>query len=479
MVSAFVPTLVRWLSRRALRWLYREVHFVGAERIPATGAVLLYGNHPNDLPDVLSGFFATSRPVRYIATISATVLPMAEATYRGLGVIPIMRVRDVRKMKARGVDGGTVNRDANHALSQAFANGDLVGVFPEGGVMDLPHLGTMRAGVAKMALECLDNGAKNEINIIPFGVQYESPHQLRSDVIIEVGTPMSLHDWVAGNPEPSAHHLATRMSHELQAVTRNSSDWTAAEHRDRLIAAVAAVNATTAESLFSTAARARAQLVAQAVFVAGTSAGTAPAEAVETAEAADTAAIAKALSVLTDSVHRVGGIATSARDTARVLDASSLANPQAQWPSLARMSITAVPAAIGTILHAPLFAIVMATSRRLAADRSELMAKAIVPGLHLIFLGYLILGGLFVLGFRTANWSAWWALPLTMLLPQLGDMSVAWRDALSAMRLRARVRRWSDAEIAMVHQAAEQLRTCWSHQHAADSSFSHLSSFSL
>ena len=104
-----VPTFIRWISRRALRWFYRELRFVGRGRIPAQGPVLLIGNHPNDLPDVLAGFFTTPRAVRYVATISATTLPLAAATYRGLGVIPVMRVRDVRKMRARGVDVAQVN----------------------------------------------------------------------------------------------------------------------------------------------------------------------------------------------------------------------------------------------------------------------------------------------------------------------------------------------------------------------------------
>ena len=139
-----IPIFIRWLSRRVLRWCYREIRFVGTEQIPARGPVLLYGNHPNDLPDVLAGFFTTTRQVRYVATISATVLPLAASTYRGLGVIPVTRVRDVRKMKALGVDVSTVNRSAYDAVIEAFGAGDVVGVFPEGGVIDSSKVGVLR-----------------------------------------------------------------------------------------------------------------------------------------------------------------------------------------------------------------------------------------------------------------------------------------------------------------------------------------------
>src|SRR5262245_50478347 len=93
---------IRWLSPRSLRWCYREMHFIGRDRIPSTGATMLFGNHPNDLPDVLAGYFTTDRPLRYIATIAGTTMPMAEMVYRVLGVIPVTRIRDVRKMREKG-----------------------------------------------------------------------------------------------------------------------------------------------------------------------------------------------------------------------------------------------------------------------------------------------------------------------------------------------------------------------------------------
>jgi 1-acyl-sn-glycerol-3-phosphate acyltransferase len=55
-----------WLSRRAMRWFYRSHRVVADVAVPPAGAVLLIGNHPNDLPDVLTGYMCTDRPVRYL-----------------------------------------------------------------------------------------------------------------------------------------------------------------------------------------------------------------------------------------------------------------------------------------------------------------------------------------------------------------------------------------------------------------------------
>ena len=153
--------------------------------------MLLFGNHPNDLPDVLAGFFTTTRQVRYVATISATVLPLAATTYRGLGVIPVTRIRDVRKMKALGVDVSTVNRSAYNAVVEAFGAGDLVGVFPEGGVIDSSRVGTMHAGVGKMSFD-EDKLAEN-ITMFVEQIRHAKPVGVRGNYVqsITVSATMS------------------------------------------------------------------------------------------------------------------------------------------------------------------------------------------------------------------------------------------------------------------------------------------------
>ena len=68
---------VYWVSGRCLRWFYREHRVVGYGRVPASGPVLLVGNHPNDLPDVVAGLFVSPRLPRYIAMASPVTHPLA------------------------------------------------------------------------------------------------------------------------------------------------------------------------------------------------------------------------------------------------------------------------------------------------------------------------------------------------------------------------------------------------------------------
>ncbi len=450
---------IRWLGRRCLRWFYRERCFVGLERIPSHGPVLLIGNHPNDLPDVLAGFLTTTRPLRYVATISGAASAPARAAYRGLGVIPVTRVRDARRMREQGVDAAAMNADAFRRVSDALREGAVVGVFPEGGVHDGPSLGHFRAGVSKMALESAVDAGVRDLVVLAFGVHYDAPRTVRSDMTVVVGAPFVVQDWLAapgaldsvGTDARAPARLALAMRHRMQdallAVTRNARSWEDAAARDRISATVAAVITEPRTSLRVVAADVAREL----------DRGGVPDESVGEHARLIAAAVAHA-----------GGIATSPRDCARVLDAAGRRGGVPLWPSITRTTVATPIALLGWLTHGPAFAGIWRMAQRTAQDRAQIVARAFVPGVYLILCWYLLLTVGAAVTLATAGRPLWLAIPLLVLLPRLGDIAVAWRDALAAWRLRFRVRRWSAADRAALCTAADALRIAWlSHESSA------------
>lgn len=473
--------LVAWISRRCLRWFYREQAVIGRERIPAHGPVLLIGNHPNDLPDVLLGYATTARPLRYVATISAATNPVARWVYRGLGVVPVARARDVRKMKALGLDITTMNREAAAALHQALASGDAVGVFPEGGVADIPEIGVLRTGVARMVLDAFEAGAIDDLTIVPFGVQYEAPRTWGSDVVVAVGEPWSLAAWRdarrAEGQLPNAVALAERMRASLRSVTRNSPTWDAAEWRDLAMAAQAA--ATAAPGTLRAVQVALAQrdwplpaddaetVNAEAVNAETVNAATPDAETpdaetpdVETPNArhvppqAQEAAREQAVDRAPDlpaplvrhqaaRVARAGGIPTSARDHARVRHATGLP-ADADVPPWWRIVVWTPVALAGWFVHAPLFRLVAVLADRGKTCRTDHVIRRFVPGVYVVVAWYLLVGFALLVAADTADMEPLWALPLFLSLPRLGDTAVTWRHWLRARWLIRRARALKD-----------------------------------
>ena len=465
---SLLRAFLRWSARRALRWFYRETVVVQMGVVPDTGPVLFVGNHPNDLPDVLLGLQACPRHVRYLATLAAGAGAAAGKGYEAMGVIPVTRVRDARKMRAMGVDMAAVNAEAGRRMAHAFAQGHVVGVFPQGGVHDNPQIGRLRTGVAMMALEALDNGSVFDVTVVPFGVQYEAPRTGGSDAMAVVGRGWSLRGWraerLAQGLEAGVSALTDELRTSLLGVTRNAPDWESAAERDELVAAVAAVQppAVTASQapLLERAAR-LVPLAEPLVANRRSDAATPHAGRVHTF-----------VSELSHLVHEAGGIRTSARDHALVLQGAGVVAEARLRPIWALVLMT--PAAlIGWLTHGPVFWLVWRLAHRYAKARADVVARAFVPGLQVVATWYVLLAVAVLATLALTGNANWLAVVVLLLLvtqlPTAADVAVAWRDGWRGRALVWRVRRWPAARRAEIVRVAEALRQEWRTGPIADS----------
>lgn len=433
--------LVRWLGRRALRWFYREVRLIGAEHIPATGPVLLVGNHPNDLPDVLIAYLATDRPVRFIATSAAATSVLVRWTYEGLGVIPVTRVRDALKLRERGVavDMKEANRQAFAAVTLALNGGALVGIYPEGGVHAGPDIGPMRSGVARVILEGCFDGSIPELSIVPIGVQYESPRGPRSTVCVRIGRPLQMKHWLARNP-PKQALFSAELRRLMSEVARTALTDVEADQRDATLAAAGG---------------------ALADEWAETGPGAVP--AVDFACAINEhwrslvtdPDMAGAVESLTEGVRLVGGRPSDSDSYALMLEVcrSGGAHPRsakASWRGIVEAPI----GALGWAIHAPLWLAAWRLSHRVIEVPSDLAARTIVPGLYLAMLWYVLVTAAVAVLLRAAEWPAWLALLLLVALPRLGDAGMRWRDAIRDLGMLRRTRALSPSDKDAVARAA-------------------------
>ena len=448
--------VVRWLARRSLTWFYQDVRILGAERIPPVGPVLLIGNHPNDLPDVLVGYLATPRPVRYVATAAAATSVLVRWTYRGLGVIPVTRVQDARRLRERGIDVSGSNRLAFAEVTAALALGDVVGVFPEGGVFTGPDIGPLRSGVARMALDSVVNGAISDLPVVPLCVQYEAPDRPRSGVVATVGEPMSVRAWLARGHERPAPAFTMEMRRMLRAGSRRAESTVEARHRDRLIAATAA----------SLAARGTEPEGGDALAIAARVA--ASWRSLAAVPGADDAAVR-----LAGVVEGCGGGGSSSHDHLVVVHAADPASrfrasgsAAAPVATARRRAIADWPLALpGWLLHKPLAAAAWWLSGRVMRAPSDRAARTIVPGLYLAMLWYLVVALLVALLVRASGVPGAFAplasLVALLLLPRLGDLGVRWRDALRTLGVARRARGLPSAERETVRALSRTLVASW------------------
>jgi len=127
-----IRVLFGWL----VRCLYR-FRVVGLENIPASGPAIIVSNHLSWLDGMLI-MLAMPRPIRMIAHVKYISAPIVRDLARRAGVIAIL---PGAKSVALGI------REAREAL----ANGDLVGIFPEGGMTRTGQIRGFQPGFLKIA----------------------------------------------------------------------------------------------------------------------------------------------------------------------------------------------------------------------------------------------------------------------------------------------------------------------------------------
>lgn len=202
--------LVRTLVGFALRVFYRLEWAGGA--LPATGPLLLVGNHPNALIDPALLLALSPRPLTFLAKAPLFAVPLLGRLLRALGALPIQRRQD-------GPADTAANAAVLQAGAQALGAGRVLAIFPEGKSHSDPRLAEMKTGAARMAL-----AAGRTVEVVPVGLTYARKGRFRSAVHVEVGAGLS----VLPEPHPSAEAvraLTARVGEALRAVTLELAAW--------------------------------------------------------------------------------------------------------------------------------------------------------------------------------------------------------------------------------------------------------------
>jgi 1-acyl-sn-glycerol-3-phosphate acyltransferase len=116
--------LARWFARGLVGFYYPRIEIEGAERLPASGPLILVANHPNSLIDPVLLGVAARRPVRLLAKAPLFKIPVFGQALRAAGMIPAYRGADDPKAVKRNLDSLAA---AARALTEKNA---VVGIFP-------------------------------------------------------------------------------------------------------------------------------------------------------------------------------------------------------------------------------------------------------------------------------------------------------------------------------------------------------------
>ena len=184
LVPEFLLRFVAWLLVKAV---YR-LRATGLENIPQEGAAVLVANHVS-FADAVIIMGASPRPIRFVMDHRIFKTPLLGFVFRHCGAIPIASAKEEPAMMEA----------AFAEVSRALANGDLVGIFPEGHITRDGEVQPFRPGITRI-LE------SNPVPVVPMalaglwgsffsrvdGHAMQTPFRrgVFSDIALRVGAPV-------------------------------------------------------------------------------------------------------------------------------------------------------------------------------------------------------------------------------------------------------------------------------------------------
>ena len=212
---------LRELVRLSMLVFFRRVQVVGGEGVPAEGAVIFFGNHPNSLLDPALLIAFAPRRVHFAAKDTLfSHAPLAWLLGQ-MGAVPIRRRMD------HGEGGAApLNNDAAfEALHALLAGGEAMGIFPEGISHDGAQLAELKTGAARIALGALAQGIP--VSLVPCGLHYLKRRRFRTSALIQLGAPLALTPEALRAAPLTPRQLTEQMELHLRALTVNADSWEA------------------------------------------------------------------------------------------------------------------------------------------------------------------------------------------------------------------------------------------------------------
>ncbi len=142
-VAAYIYLLVPEFLMRFLCWLlihsaYR-LRKRGIENIPEEGAAVVVCNHVSFV-DALVLLAASPRPIRFVMDHRIFAIPVLSFVFRTGKAIPIASAKEDEALLEKAYD----------EVAAALAQGELVGIFPEGRITEDGEIQRFRAGITRI-----------------------------------------------------------------------------------------------------------------------------------------------------------------------------------------------------------------------------------------------------------------------------------------------------------------------------------------
>jgi len=188
---------------------YRRVEYHGKEKIPKDGAIIYAPNHTNTLMDALVVLAMNREAKVFVARADVFKQPTILKILTFLKMLPINRIRDGRSSLAK-------NEEINDIVVDVLRDKVPFCILPEGTHRTKHSLMQLQKGIFRIALQANDSfGDKMPVYIVPVGIEYGHFFRFRSSLLVQIGEPINVTQFVKENPEFNLPQQITGLRDEL------------------------------------------------------------------------------------------------------------------------------------------------------------------------------------------------------------------------------------------------------------------------
>jgi len=134
-------------------------------------------------------------------------------------MVPAFRGSDDVKQVRRNLESLDIG-------AKVLVDGHAMGIFPEGKSTDQAHLEMIRSGAARMAVQAVEEGAK-ELQVVPIGITYERKDRFRTGVLVHVGEPIEVAELLRshdGEQRKARRALTAELESRLKEIVVHLDD---------------------------------------------------------------------------------------------------------------------------------------------------------------------------------------------------------------------------------------------------------------
>ncbi|MGB1216307.1 MAG: 1-acyl-sn-glycerol-3-phosphate acyltransferase [Saprospiraceae bacterium] len=218
-----IYTSLNYFSKLIL-WIYfRRIKVNGKENIPSNASIIAAPNHRNTMIDPV--LMTNKLPVwlHFMANYGLfktkfTNFLMSKVFF----CIPVKRKKDMK-------EGESVNNLTTIKLcNKILTNGGSVFMAPEGTSYRYRRLRPLKDGFVRIALSAAKRKKfKSNIFVLPIGINYSDPSEFRSEIVVNIGTPIRLDDFknlYRKDKNQAAKEIMNNWENQLKTLTTHTEN---------------------------------------------------------------------------------------------------------------------------------------------------------------------------------------------------------------------------------------------------------------